>query len=124
MRIAEMTIQGITIPAHDITITPPKISPDDLMEVVEQEADHCTIKSGNSKKDEKDTTFSPREGKEVVGNLTSSTIIATRRAISRPTVGQKAVVKKGKARKARGNHRPKGGRLQWQMLTLMIQHGW
>jgi hypothetical protein len=58
MRIAEMTIQGITIPAHDITITPPKISPDDLMEVVGQEADRRTIKSGNSKKDEKDTTFS------------------------------------------------------------------
>jgi hypothetical protein len=58
MRIAEMTIQGITIPAHDITITPPKISPDDLIEVMGQEADRHTIKSGNSKKDEKDAAFS------------------------------------------------------------------
>jgi hypothetical protein len=45
MRMAEMTIQGITIPAHDITITPPKIFPDDLMEVVGQEANCHTIKS-------------------------------------------------------------------------------
>jgi hypothetical protein len=34
-------------------------------------------------------------------------IIATRRAISRLTVGKKVVVKKGKAQEARGNHKPK-----------------
>jgi hypothetical protein len=51
MRMAEITIQGITISAHDITIIPPKISLDNLMEVVGQEADHYTTKSRNSKKD-------------------------------------------------------------------------
>jgi hypothetical protein len=43
-------------------------------------------------------TLSPREGKGVVGNLTLSAIIATRRVISRLTVGQKAVVKQGKGK--------------------------
>jgi hypothetical protein len=50
MRMAEMNIQGITIPTHDITITPPKISPDDLMEVVGQETDCHTIKYGRTRK--------------------------------------------------------------------------
>jgi hypothetical protein len=48
MIIAEITIQSITIPTHNITITPPKISPNNLMEVMGQEADHHTMKSGNS----------------------------------------------------------------------------
>jgi hypothetical protein len=68
--------------------------------------------------------LSPREKKRVVGNLTLSAIIATRKAILRLTVGEKVVVKKGKAREARGNHKLKGGRLQWPILTLMMQHGW
>ena len=57
MRLGAMTIQGVNIPAHEIVVTPPKITPDDLMEVVGQEADRRTIKSGNSKKDENDAAF-------------------------------------------------------------------
>ena len=34
-----MAVGTVTIPEHDITITPPKISPEDLMEVLGQEAD-------------------------------------------------------------------------------------
>jgi hypothetical protein len=49
MRLAVMTVSGVTIPAHEIIVSLPKISPDDLMEVVGQEADRCAIKSGNSK---------------------------------------------------------------------------
>jgi hypothetical protein len=59
MRFAAMTIQGVTIPAYDITITPPKISPDNLiMEVIGHEADCHAIKSRSSKKDENDVVFS------------------------------------------------------------------
>jgi hypothetical protein len=46
-----MTVPGVTILAHKIIVSLPKISPDDLMEVVGQEADCHAIKSGNSKKD-------------------------------------------------------------------------
>jgi hypothetical protein len=58
MRLAAMIVSGVTIPAHEIIVSLPKISPDDLMEVMGQEADRCTIKSGNSKKDKNDVAFS------------------------------------------------------------------
>jgi hypothetical protein len=58
MGLAVMTVSGVTIPAHEIIVSPPKISSNNLMEVVGQEADCCAIKSGNSKKDENDVAFS------------------------------------------------------------------
>jgi hypothetical protein len=61
MRLAVMTVSGVTIPAHEIIVSPPKISPNDLKEVVGQEADRHAIKSGNSKKDENDVV-TPKSG--------------------------------------------------------------
>jgi len=59
MRLETMTMQDIILPAHDITITPPKITPDNLIKVIGQEEDHCIIKSGTSKKkDKKNAAFS------------------------------------------------------------------
>jgi hypothetical protein len=58
MRLAAMTVSGVTIPAHEIIVSLPNISPNNLMEVVGQEADCCTIKSGNSKKDENNVACS------------------------------------------------------------------
>ena len=52
-----LTIGGITLPAQDITVTPPKISPDDLIETLGQEADCWALKAGNPK-DGKDIAFS------------------------------------------------------------------
>jgi hypothetical protein len=39
LKIEVTTISGITIPARNVTVTPPKISPNDLIDIVGQEAD-------------------------------------------------------------------------------------
>jgi hypothetical protein len=80
MRLAAVTVSGVTMPAHEIIVSPPRISPDDLVEVVGQEADCYAIGYRNSKKDESDIAFSAstsfRGGKKGgVESLTSNAII-------------------------------------------------
>src|ERR1700722_2663902 len=50
------TISGITIPERQVMVTPPKISPDDLMEILGQEADRRALRAGTTK-EEKDAAF-------------------------------------------------------------------
>src|SRR3984957_6835286 len=57
LMIEATIIAGTTIPARNVTVTPPKISPDDLIEIVGQEADRRALKAGNSKREEKDAAF-------------------------------------------------------------------
>jgi len=57
VRVEEVTVGTVTIPTHDIMFSPPKITPDDLMEIVGQEAEHRALQAGNSKKDKKDAAF-------------------------------------------------------------------
>jgi len=57
LTVEAFTVGTTTIPARVITVSPPKIEPEDLMEIIGQEADRRAIKSGSSKKDEKDAAF-------------------------------------------------------------------
>ena len=57
LMIEATIIAGTTIPARNVTVTPPKISPNDLIEIVGQEADRRALKAGNSKREEKDAAF-------------------------------------------------------------------
>ena len=111
MRLAEMTVQGVTIPAHEITITPPKISPDDLMEVVGQEADRRTIKSGSSKKDEKDVAFSAnassKGGKKAGGKSNIECYNCHKKGHIKPDCWAKGGGKEGQGPKGKGKSQPK-----------------
>jgi hypothetical protein len=68
--------------AHEITITLLKLSPNDLMEVIGQEADYNpgTLRRMRMTPHSVQALGS-REGRRVVGNLTSNVINDMRRAI-------------------------------------------
>ena len=51
VRVAAMTIGTTTIPEHDVVVTPPKISPDKLIETLNQESDRRAMRAGGSKKE-------------------------------------------------------------------------
>jgi hypothetical protein len=67
MKVKAMTINGITIPERMVTMQPPRILPDDLIEIIRQESDRRAIRASSSKKDKKDAAFAvstkPRSGK-------------------------------------------------------------
>jgi hypothetical protein len=52
VHVPERTINGVVVPAFDTVITPPKISPDRLIELLGQEADRRTLRDGSTKKKE------------------------------------------------------------------------
>src|ERR1700677_3244977 len=79
MRLAAMIMLGVTILAHEITVSLPKIFLNDLIEVMDQETDRHAIKSRNSKKDKSEVTFTVSTSfKEGVESLISNAITATR----------------------------------------------
>jgi hypothetical protein len=58
VHIVKMTVSGTTIPAHDIVVTPPKITPDRLVKTLGQEADRRALRAGTPKKEQSDVAFS------------------------------------------------------------------
>jgi hypothetical protein len=55
--VAPETIGTVTYPQREIVVSPPKINPDDLIEIVGQEADRRAIRAGQTKKDDADVAF-------------------------------------------------------------------
>jgi hypothetical protein len=54
------TVGTVTYPQREITVSPLKINPDDLIEILGQEADRRAIRSGQTKKDDSDAAFTAR----------------------------------------------------------------
>lgn len=100
MRMAKMTLQGITSPTHEITVTPPKISPGDLhgrswykrqtAAPLNPEAPRRTRTTPRSS-----LALGPKEGKGAAQSLTLNATITTKRAMTRPTVGKRGGGKEG-----------------------------
>jgi hypothetical protein len=67
VKLEVMTISGIIIPEWEVMVTPLKISPEDLVKIISQEADHCSIHARSLKRDDKDAAFSA--GMKGKGNL-------------------------------------------------------
>jgi hypothetical protein len=111
IRLAVMTVLGFTLPAHKIIVSLPKISPDNLMEVVGQEADHHAIKSGNSKKDESDVALSAstssREGKKGGGESNVKCYNCHKKSHIKANCWAKGGRKEGQRPKGKGKVQPK-----------------
>jgi hypothetical protein len=54
------TIRTVAYPQREITVSPPKINPDDLIEILGQEADRRAIRAGQTRKDDSDAEFTAR----------------------------------------------------------------
>jgi hypothetical protein len=56
-QLVAKTIGSVAYPQCVITISPPRITPNDLMEILGQEANQCGIQAGQTKKEESDAEF-------------------------------------------------------------------